>query len=103
MSLPILAVRNCAVVKSWLFLVTRKRVPRQPDEGHHVCIYRLDAAGSEMVHEKNSKQGGPMYKTLEMAILFPVARIFHLQPENRGPIAAASGRPPRTSIGFCLS
>ena len=63
----------------------------QPDEGHHVCIYRIDAAGSEMVHEKISKHGGPMYKTLETAILFPAAEIFRLQPENRGPMSAANG------------
>jgi hypothetical protein len=36
------------------------------------CIYRLDAAGSEMVHGKILKNSGLIYKTLKTAILFPV-------------------------------
>ena len=40
------------------------------------CIYRLDAAGSEMVHGQILQTSGPIYKTLKTAILFPVAGFF---------------------------
>jgi hypothetical protein len=39
------AFRNSAVLKSWLFL--------------DVCIYRLDAAGSKMVHGKIQEPAAP--------------------------------------------
>ena len=66
------AIRNSVVVKSWLFL------PGQLDESCLLVFYRLDAAEAEMVRGKIRKTGGPIYKTLKTAKLFP-------QPnDNRG-------------------
>jgi hypothetical protein len=44
------AFRNSAVLKSWLFLATRTRVPCQLHESCLHVFYRLDAAEAEMVH-----------------------------------------------------
>ena len=70
---PIFAVRNSAVLKSWLFLANG-----QLDESCLHVFYRLDAAEAEMVHGKILETSGPIYKTLKTAILFPVAGIFFI-------------------------
>jgi len=65
-SLSILAFRNSAVLKSWLFLANG-----QLDESRLLCIYRLDAAEAERVHGKILQTRFPTYKTLKSAKLFP--------------------------------
>jgi len=45
----------------------------QSDEDCLHVFYRIDAAWPEMVHEKIPPRDVPIYKTLETAILFPLA------------------------------
>ena len=58
----ILAVRNSAVLKSWLFL------SGQLDESCLLVFYRMDAAEAEMVHGKILRHSGPIYKTLKTSL-----------------------------------
>ena len=67
----IFAVRNSAVLKSWLFLSNG-----QLDESCLHVFYRIDAAEAEMVHGKILQTSGPIYKTLKTAILFPTLQEF---------------------------
>jgi len=70
------AFRNSVVLKSWLFLVTRTRVPRQLHESCLHVSYRVDAAEAEMVHERILEASGPIYKTLKSPELFPAVERF---------------------------
>jgi hypothetical protein len=61
-----IAVRNSAVLKSWLFLSTGQLY----ESCLHV-FYRLDATEAEMVHRRIPETSGSIYKTLKTAELFP--------------------------------
>ena len=90
---PILAFRDLAVLKSWLFLLNR-----QPDEDRLHVFYRIDAAAAEMVHGKIPEHGGPMYKTLKMAKLFPATTSFRERRPSTSCIRPVSGRDQHDSL-----
>jgi hypothetical protein len=75
-------VHNSAVLKSWLFPRTKRL-----DESRHVVLYHTDAAGAEMVHQKNPRRGRP-------SIRHGSRRNYSLSAENPPPRRPAAGVPP---------
>src|SRR5271157_4136327 len=86
------AVRNSAVVKSWLFLSTG-----QLDESCLHVFYRLDAAEAEMVHGKIRRDSGPFYRTLKTLVLFPAGEDFWKSPSRARRTRSLTGCPSRAS------